>query len=227
MINKDSLKGPSFEQSDNPDKLVFLLHGYGDNGDNFLPLAQHLNITQKKMNFYAPNAPSSVPQYPTGKQWFDLYPNAINFNEAGPREKELLKEDCISSLKLIKKYIQEISIKYQLTLKDCYVLGFSQGAMMSFELGKFIDAELAGCILLSGRILPSENHDIKKFNQTPILIVHGDKDTVLLPKYYFEACDILKNYNFSFESHLINNEGHNVSSEILELTKNFIKKYMT
>ena len=227
MNNKESLKGPSLEPSNSPDKLVFLFHGYGDSGDNFLPLAQYLNITEKNINFYAPNAPSSVPQYPTGKQWFDLYPNGINFNEAGPKEKELLKQDCISSLKLIEKYIQQICSKYKLTLKDCYVLGFSQGAMMSFELGKFVDIELAGCILLSGRILPSANHDIKNFNRTPILIIHGDQDTVLVPKYYFEACDILKNNNFSFESHLINNEGHNVSPEILELTKNFIKKHMT
>ena len=47
MNNKESLKGPSLETSDSPDKLVFLLHGYGDNADNFLPLAQYLNNTQK------------------------------------------------------------------------------------------------------------------------------------------------------------------------------------
>ena len=111
------------------------------------------------------------------------------------KENSPQKKDIIRSIIILNKCLKVLKNK-SFKEKDIFILGFSQGAMMSFELGKFIDAELAGCILLSGRILPSENHDIKKFNQTPILIVHGDKDTVLLPKYYFEACDILKNYNF-------------------------------
>ena len=224
MNKKESLKGPSFEPTDSPSKLVFLLHGYGDNGENFLPLAQYLSDSHHNINFYAPNAPSPVPQYPVGRQWFDLYPNGINFNEAGPKEKELLKQDCISSLKKLEEYINNLCLKYQLTFNDCFILGFSQGAMMSFELGKYMNALFAGCILLSGRILPSEDHDKTIFNKTPILIIHGDQDTVLEPKYYFEACKILKNYKFLFESHLIKNEGHTVSSAILQLTKNFIEK---
>tara|TARA_Y100000590_G_scaffold26442_1_gene29775 strand:+ start:432 stop:1106 length:675 start_codon:yes stop_codon:yes gene_type:complete len=222
-----TLKGPSFELSNNPDKLVFLLHGYGDSGENFIPLAQSLYDSECNINFYAPNAPAPVPQYPSGKQWFELYPNGINFNDAGPKEKKLLKQDCVSSLKLIRNYIINLCLKYNLTLHDCFIIGFSQGAMMSFEFGKFVNEHLAGCILLSGRILPSENHDKKNFNKTPILIIHGDQDEVLVPKYFFEACDILKNHNFSFESHLIKNEGHTISKEILNLSKEFIKKNMT
>tara|TARA_B100000029_G_scaffold459740_1_gene490146 strand:+ start:1974 stop:2648 length:675 start_codon:yes stop_codon:yes gene_type:complete len=222
-----TLHGPSFELSKNPDKLVFLLHGYGDNGENFIPLAKSLYDSESNINFYAPNAPSPVPQFPTGRQWFELYPNGINFNEAGPKEKELLKQDCIASLKLIQNYISNLCLKYNLSLRDCFILGFSQGAMMSFEFGKFANEYLAGCILLSGRILPSENHEKKKFNKTPILIIHGDQDEVLVPKYFFEACDILKNNNFLFESHLIKNEAHTISKDILNISKKFIKKNMT
>ena len=226
MNNKNPLNGPSFEPTNNPEKLVFLLHGYGDNGENFIPLAMHLDDPNININYYAPNAPSFVPQYPLGRQWFDLYPNGINFNEAGPEEKKILEQDCLSSLNLIKIYINNLCNKYNLNYKDCFIIGFSQGAMMTFELGKYIDAVFAGCVLLSGRILPSKNHQKKSFIKTPILIVHGDQDKVLEPKYFVEACEILKNHGFLFESYLIKNESHTVSNETLQVVKNFIKKLM-
>ncbi|HJL57809.1 MAG: dienelactone hydrolase family protein [Pelagibacteraceae bacterium] len=227
MNNKTPLNGPCFESTGNPKKLVFLLHGYGDNAVNFFPLATHLYDPELNINFYAPNAPSFIPQYPIGRQWFDLYPNGINFTEAGPTEKEILKQDCLSSLNLIKDYINNLCIKHKLTLKDCFIIGFSQGAMMAFEFGKYVNNALAGCVLLSGRILPSEDHEKRYFIETPVLIVHGDQDTVLEPKYFEEACEILKNHDFLFDSYLMKNEGHTISPDTLKLTKNFIKKHMT
>ena len=227
MNNKTPLNGPCFESTGNPKKLVFLLHGYGDNAVNFFPLVTHLYDPELNINFYAPNAPSFIPQYPIGRQWFDLYPNGINFTEAGPTEKEILKQDCLSSLNLIKDYINNLCIKHKLTLKDCFIIGFSQGAMMAFEFGKYVNNALAGCVLLSGRILPSEDHEKRYFIETPVLIVHGDQDTVLEPKYFEEACEILKNHDFLFDSYLMKNEGHTISPDTLKLTKNFIKKHMT
>ena len=224
MNKKYPIKGPSFEPNINPEKLIILLHGYGDNGENFIPLAKDIHDSTLNTSFFAPNAPSSIPQYPIGRQWFDLYPNGINFNEAGPKEKEILKQDCILSLSLLKKYIDSLCSKYLLTYEDCFIIGFSQGAMMAFELGKYINQIFSGCILLSGRILPSESHNQIPFVKTPIMIVHGEQDTVLEPKYFDEACNILKKEGFSFESHLIKKEGHTISSNILLLIKNFIKK---
>ena len=42
MNRKSSIKGPSFEPNKKPGKIVILLHGYGDNGENFIPLAKYL-----------------------------------------------------------------------------------------------------------------------------------------------------------------------------------------
>jgi len=224
MHEKNQLKGSSFKSSQNPKKLAFLLHGYGDNSENFIPLAQYLSDSKTSINFFAPNAPSSIPQYPLGRQWFDLYPNGINFNEAGQKEKEILKQDCLLSLNLIKDYIDDLCSKYKLSYQDCFILGFSQGAMMAFELGKHINQIFAGCVLLSGRILPTKKYKKIPFIKTPIMILHGDQDTVLDPKYFKEACNILKNNDFIFESHLMKGEVHTVSPKTLQIVKNFIKK---
>ena len=41
------------------------------------------------------------------------------------------------------------------------------------------------------------------------------------PKYFEEARKILQNYSFLFDSYLMKNEGHTVSTDMLKLTKNF------
>ena len=224
MNNKNLLKGPSFEPNDKPRKLVFLFHGYGDNGENFISLAKNLNNPKININFFAPNAPTIVSQYPLGRQWFELYPNGIHFNEAGPKEKEMFKKDCHFSLNLIKLYIKKKCLKYKLTYKDCFIIGFSQGAMIAFEFGMYINSIFAGCVLLSGRILSSLNYEESKFSKTPMMIVHGDQDSVLEPRYFIEACKILQNQHFLFESYLIKGDEHTISPEALKLTQNFIKK---
>ena len=224
MNNKNLLKGPSFGPNDNPRKLVFLFHGYGDNGENFISLAKNLNNPKININFFAPNAPTIVSQYPLGRQWFELYPNGIHFNEAGPKEKEMFKKDCHFSLNLIKLYIKKKCLKYKLTYKDCFIIGFSQGAMIAFEFGMYINSIFAGCVLLSGRILSSLNYEESKFSKTPMMIVHGDQDSVLEPRYFIEACKILQNQHFLFESYLIKGDEHTISPEALKLTQNFIKK---
>ena len=60
-------------------------------------------------------------------------------------------------------YIKNLCLKYQLTFKDCYIIGFSQGAMMTFEFGKYTNNIFAGCVLLSGRILSFEENEKKNF----------------------------------------------------------------
>ena len=72
---------------------IILLHGYGDHADNFIPLAEHLNDNIIEGNFFAPNAPFEVPQYPLGRQWFNPYPNGIHFNEVGIKEKQIMKKE--------------------------------------------------------------------------------------------------------------------------------------
>jgi len=215
---------PSFKPHKSPKKLVFLLHGYGDNGDNFIPLSKYINDNNFKINFFAPNAPSVVPQYPSGFQWFNLYPNGKYFEDAGPEEVLVMKKDCIKTLEILKEYIDKSIAFYDLNYKDCFIIGFSQGAMIAYELGQYLNKNFAGIIMLSGRIISSENNEKNFFIKTPLMIVHGDQDNVVNSKYFDEACNILTKEKFVFEQYLMKSEGHTVSLDTLQLIKNFIKK---
>ncbi len=226
MSYMNKLSGPSCLYNNKPRKLIILLHGYGDHADNFIHLAGQLNDKIIEGNFFAPNAPFEVPQYPLGRQWFNPYPNGIHYDEAGPKEKYVMKEECETSTQKLKEYIDELCLINELSYQDCFIVGFSQGAMIAYELGNHIDKKLAGCIMLSGRILSPKKSANYTFVKTPLLIVHGDKDDVVSSKYYTEACEIAKSNKFSFENYLISGESHTISLKMLELIQKFMKKYM-
>jgi len=113
-----------------------------------------------------------------------------------------------------------------LTHRDCFLIGFSQGAMIAYDLGIFLKKTFAGCIMLSGRILLSRNLDNNFFIKTPLMIAHGDSDDIVNPAYFTEACKITESCGFIVEKHLMNSEGHTISSKTLKLVHNFLKKNM-
>ena len=71
-MKNNTLTGPSYKIHEKPQKLIFLLHGYGDNADNFIHIANHLDEIEFKANYIALNAPTIIPDYPIGRQWFPL-----------------------------------------------------------------------------------------------------------------------------------------------------------
>ena len=220
------LDGSSIVFIKKPKKLIFLLHGYGDNAENFIPIATYLNDNNLEANFYAPNAPFAVSQYPLGRQWFNPYPNGIHYNEVGPIEKATMQQECEASIKQLEIYINSKCLEHSLSYKDCFLIGFSQGAMIAYELGKFLGEIFTGCVMLSGRILSLQKIDDNLFIKTPLMIVHGDCDDLVVPKYSIEAYQIAKSSGFTVEKHLMKGEGHTISTKTLQLVQNFIKKYM-
>ena len=222
----NKLYGSSLVLSKNPKKLIILLHGYGDYAENFISLAHLLKIGTKGINFYVPNAPFSLPQTSLGRQWFNPYPNNIHYDEVGLKEKNLMKNECKISTELLKKYIDILCLSNKLLYEDCFLIGFSQGAMIAYELGIFLKKKLAGCVMLSGRILSNYNENDNLFTKTPLLIIHGSDDDIVYPKHFTESCRIAKSNGFCLEKYLVDNERHNISEKMLQLVQNFLIKYM-
>ena len=93
MENSEILNGPSFCPTEKPTKLIFLLHGYGDNGDNFVHIAGNFNHEELNAHYFALNAPNLIANYPTGREWFNLYPNNIYISDAGPEEIKIIRSE--------------------------------------------------------------------------------------------------------------------------------------
>ncbi|MDC0037614.1 alpha/beta hydrolase [Alphaproteobacteria bacterium] len=224
MDNAEILDGPSFCPIEKPKKLIFLLHGYGDNADNFVHIAGNFSHEELNANYFALNAPNLIANYPTGREWFNLYPNNIYISEAGPEEIKIIRSEIRNSTNKIFNTINIIKNKYKLKFSDCFVVGFSQGGMMTFEFGNFSEKQLGGLAILSGRIMTNESPTNLKFLKTPLFISHGDNDDVLNIDNFYSSCNYLKENNFLFEKHLLEGDTHTISPKAINLLQKFIKK---
>ena len=218
------LSGPAISKHDNPTKLMIMLHGYGDNAANFMHLAHPIDQDDWGMHYISLNAPSIIPGNMMGYQWFDLYPGGVYIADAGPKEYELVNQEIeLSVLKLketIKFYLEQLNLK----TSDCFLVGFSQGGIITFEYARRMDTKLGGIAIISGRII-NKSEKINTFlHETPIFISHGRKDDVLPISNFDNSIEYLKSNNYKFESYLIEEDTHTISTNTISLLQKFIKK---
>ena len=218
------LTGPSISKHDHPKKLMIMLHGYGDNAANFIHLAEPQDLDNWEMHYVALNAPSIMPGNPMGYQWFDLYVNGIYISDLGEKEYNLIKKIISDNIAKITNTISLILENLKLEMKDCFVMGFSQGGIMAFELGRSLTKSLGGIGFISSRIIKKIEKPNRIFQQTPIFISHGGQDDVLPISNFNQSLEILNKNNLNFESHLIEKDTHTISPNTIKLFQEFIKK---
>ena len=220
----DILKGPSITKHQNPKKLMIMLHGYGDNATNFIQIANLIDQDDWEMKYVALNAPDTIQDYPMGYEWFQLYLNGTHISNASAKEYDVVKNKISKNIEKIYNSISLLLENSNLNMSDCFVKGFSQGGIIAFELGKILQKHLAGLAIISSRIISKEHEPNNAFLKTPIFISHGGQDAVLPVSNYNESIEVLKNFNYNYENHLIEKDEHTMSQETITLLQNFIKK---
>ncbi len=102
--------------------------------------------------------------------------------------------------------------------------GFSQGCMMSINLGLISDKEYNCIIGFSGKIINQEDLKIRKKVSTTTLLIHGDTDQVVSPNFLLEAKDFFIRNKIEIECHLIKNCDHHIPIEASSIALNYILK---
>ena len=114
-------------------------------------------------------------------------------------------------------------MKYNLKNSDICLLGFSQGCMISINLG-LISNENYNCVVgFSGKIINSEDLKKRKTSSTKMLLLHGDLDDVVSPTFLLEAKDFLIRNNIDVETKMIKDCGHHIPIEASSIALNYIK----
>ena len=179
---------------------VVLFHGYGGDGKDISMLTLNWRRFLKNTVFLCPNGHEKCEINPVGFQWFDLSKD----DEKHILNKSLEAED------LIKKFIDEIKIKYKLTNSNIVLSGFSQGCMMSINAGVTLEQELNCIVGFSGKIININNLQTRIKNKTKLLLIHGDQDEIVSPYSLLEAKDFFERNKFNIETNLIKNCGHHI-----------------
>ena len=210
-LNYEKFPNHDFE----PNSLVILLHGIGADAFDLIPLAKHWALTLKKTKFYSLHAPYPCKLTPFGKQWFDLEDRD---QTRILKEIELVKPMIITFLK---KKLKDYNLQY----KDLILVGFSQGTMVALNLTLTMKEEVRGVLGYSGGVILTKSGKIEIISKPNICLVHGKNDEVVPKKMMETTKIILKDNNIDVDTHLIENLGHSIDQNGLEIGQNFLVKY--
>ena len=194
-------------------QAVILLHGYGGDGKDISMLTLNWKRFLPNAIFLCPNGHEKCVINPTGYQWFDLTRDDPEY---------ILEQSKKAEIKLT-QFVQEVKNEYSLKNSEICLSGFSQGCMMSINLG-LTSSENYNCIIgFSGKLINSEDLIKRKNSSTKMLLIHGDKDTVVSPTFLLEAKDFLIRNDVEVETKMIKNCEHHIPVEASSEALNYIK----
>ena len=202
------------ENNENIENAIILLHGYGGDGKDISMLTLNWKRFLKNTIFLCPDAHEICKINPSGFQWFDL-----NTED----EKYVLNESKKAENKL-NQYIEEVKLEYKLNNSQICISGFSQGCMMSLNVG-LTSNESFNCIVgFSGKIIDMNDLSLRMETKTNILMIHGDMDQIVPPSSLLDAKDFFIRNKINAETLIIKDCDHHIPIEASSAALQFIKK---
>ena len=193
---------------------IILLHGYGGNGKDISMLSLNWKRHMPNTVFISPNGHETCLINPSGYQWFDLTKD----------DPEYILEQSIKAENKIQKFINEIKQEFNLTNDKICLLGFSQGCMMSLNVGLTSEEKYSCIVGFSGKIIDQNNLKGRIKNSTDTLLIHGDVDQIVPSMHLLEAKDFLIRNGVDVQTLLINNCEHHIPMEASSTALNYILK---
>jgi len=193
---------------------IILLHGYGGDGKDISMLTLNWKRHMPNTVFICPNGHETCSINPSGFQWFDLTKEDTDY----------ILDQSIKAEEKIKVFINEIKQEFNLKNNQICLSGFSQGCMMSLNVGLTSEEKFSCIVGFSGKIINQNNLKSRIKNSTDTLLIHGDADQVVPSTYLLEAKDFLIRNNVGVETLLIKNCDHHIPMEASSTALNYILK---
>ena len=193
---------------------VILLHGYGGDGKDISMLSLNWKRHMPNTIFICPNGHEVCQINPSGFQWFDLTKD----------DPDYILEQSIKAENKIQNFINEIKQEFNLTNNKICLAGFSQGCMLSLNVGLITEEKFSCIVGFSGKIIDQNNLKGRVKNFSDVLLIHGDADQVVPSTYLLEAKDFLIRNGIDVQTLLIKNCDHHIPLEASSTALNYILK---
>ena len=184
---------------------LVLLHGWGADAQDLMPLAQEIINTDKfVLDIASLNAPHLHPQG-FGRMWYPLFP---------------------PDWESIPKAVNELAFRIkalatdQIPLGKTIVLGFSQGGAMALEMGS--NLPVCGIIACSSYSHPNWSPHT---NMPPILLTHGINDEIIPLGSSEKTIDLLDKYDLDVDMSTFSG-GHEITEELIKQFQLKIKSWL-
>lgn len=182
--------------------LILLLHGYGSNEQDLFSFADELPDDAYIISLRA------VRNHPTGGfAWYDL-----NFSK-GARMQDI--NQAVEAQHIILQFIEQIKSQYFFDEKEVSLVGFSQGAILSFSLALHHPQKFKKVLCLSGYPDPELLKDVNMgadFSCLEFFFSHGKEDPVIPIEWSRQFKAVCEELDIDYEYHEYN-EGHGINAE--------------
>jgi phospholipase/carboxylesterase len=232
MSDAPDLNGPRQPSASGgtPRQLVILLHGYGADGNDLIGLAPHWARLLPEAEFVSPHAPEACELSPMGRQWFSLSnydPNLMRRDPAYTQEMYgRMREGAQAVAPTLDAFIDRELERTGLDDRQLALVGFSQGTMMSLQVGLRRPQTCAGILGFSGSLVGSERLPDEIRARPPVLLIHGDADEVVPVQALFAAVAGLGAAELAVEWHVSQGTGHGIAPDGLELGGDFLARVL-
>jgi len=198
-------------EADSVYPTILALHGRGSNERDLISLADYL---PQNLLWISPRGTFTLG--PDSFEWFQIT--------------QIGKPDPIrlaNALNTLDTFIDEIVENYPVDKNKLYLLGFSQGSIVSMSYTLTKPQRIAGVIAQSGYI-PHESGlqiDEAGIKNKPFILTHGIQDSMLPIDWARRSRDTLQKLEADLEYHEFN-MGHQVTEESLTVIKTWLEKQL-
>ena len=197
-----------------PRQAIILCHGYGGDGKDISILAINWQRFLPDAIFLCPNAPEICSINPQGYQWFEL---------STDKEEVILEKSLVAEEKL-NMFLDQVFDNLQLESSNLALVGFSQGCMLSIQVGLKRKKQISCLVGYSGKVI-NQKHLSNNINSKPkIFLMHGENDTIVPPIHLLESKEYLNNCGLKTKTKMFKNCEHKIPVEGSSLGLEFLRK---
>lgn len=194
--------------------LLLLLHGYGSNEDDLYSFAYDL---PEDLLVISARAPLSLGF--GGYAWY-----SIDFSANQEKFSDVM--EAIHAREMIVGFIDELQQKYHFDQEKSMLLGFSQGAILSYAVALTYPDKIKNVLALSGYVFEDIiefSPDNEAIDSLRFFCSHGTVDPVIPIQWARNSMDYLKKNSIIHDYHEYP-MGHGVSPQNFADLKEWIEK---
>ena len=221
MLPRMTLETLELQSGDHPVASIIVLHGLGADGNDFVPIAEQLDLSAVgPVRFVFPSAPVRPVTINGGyvmRAWYDILGTDLvrREDEAGLRE---------SAAEIQALLDREAS--RGIAPARTVLMGFSQGCAMALMVGLRAPQRLAGLVAWSGYLPLAASTAAERSPanaDVPILMGHGRFDTMVAPARGLATRDALLALGYPVQWHDYPMEHSVCPDEITDLNRWLLK----
>ena len=186
-----------------PTASLIVLHGLGADGNDFVPIAQELDLSAVgPVRFVFPHAPMRPVSINGGhmmRAWYDIRGAELSSQVLAREDEQGLR----ASQALVEALIAK-EVGRGIAASRIVLAGFSQGCAMTFMTGLRHRERLAGLLGMSGYLPLAESTKAQRSAanaDVPIFQAHGNFDPVVTPARALASRDALIALGYAVEWH--------------------------